>query len=97
MDTIIKVIETVTGTSTNVEGYALFAVLSKEIEDGNVVKLSLENSTPMSSSFMNSSFGELVDKFGMDKVKANIRLVHYKPSQAISIQKYLQMLGSSYR
>ncbi len=94
MDTIITLMDCVSGTSTNVEGYTLFTLLSKEIEKNNIVKLSLKDSTPMSSSFMNSSFGELVDKYGLDKFRDHVRLINYTPSHAERIQKYIQMLRS---
>jgi len=94
MDSIIKIMDVVSGTSTNIEGCSLYTVLSKEIEKGNIVKLSLHESTPMSSSFMNSSFGELVDKYGIDKFKAHIRLINYLPSHAERIQQYLKMLNT---
>ena len=82
----------VNGTSTNIEGLTLYAILSREIESGNIIKLSLKESTPMSSSFLNSSFGELVDRYGMNVLKKHIRLINYTTSQAEYIKKYLSML-----
>jgi hypothetical protein len=94
MDKIITVVDSVTGTSTNVEGCTLYNIIAKEIEGGNIVKLSLKDCTPMSSSFMSSSFGELVDKYGMDKFREHVRLINYTPTQAERIQQYLKMLKS---
>jgi len=81
------------GTSTNNDGFGLFIEISKAFTAGDIVKLSLEGSTSMSSSFLNSSFGELAEKFGMDKIKNQLRLVDFKPSQAGQIKKYLEVIG----
>lgn len=94
MDITIKLMDHVAGTSTNAEGYSLYIVLSNEIGKGSLIKLSLEGATPMSSSFLNSSFGDLVDQFGIDKVKSSIRLINYQRSEAERIQKYLKMVAS---
>ena len=92
MDCIINLMDKVNGTSTNIEGLTLYAVLSREIESGNIIKLSLKESTPMSSSFLNSSLGELVDRYGIDVFKKHVRLINYTASQAEYIKKYLSML-----
>ena len=94
MDSIIKIKDIVRGTSSNTEGFTLFTVLSQQIENGSIIKLSLEESTPMSSSFLNSSFGELVDKYGLEKIRSHIRLINYRPVQAERIRKYLNTLNS---
>lgn len=94
MDVTIKLMDCVTGTSGNIEGYKLFTVLSKEIDMDNNIILSLQNSTPMSSSFLNSSFGELVDKYGLDIFKTKIKLINYTKSQAEYIKRYLLMLNA---
>lgn len=86
--------DVVNGTSTNSEGFTLFALLSKEIEAGHKIKLSLSSATAMSSSFMNSSFGELVDKYGIGKIKDYISLINYAPSHAQHIKSYLEMVAS---
>lgn len=93
MDITINLMDSVSGTSTNMEGCTLFAVISKELESNNTIRLSLKDATPMSSSFMNSSFGELVDRFGMETFKNNIRLINYTPSQAEYIKHYLTMVS----
>lgn len=90
---ILRVMDCVGGTSTNTEGLKLFYSISNVINNGEAVKLSLDGCTPMSSSFMNSSFGELVDKYGIQKVKENLSLVDFKPSQAKEIKNYLDIVS----
>lgn len=93
----IKLMDCVSGTSTNAEGYGLFLALSNAFRDDETVKLSLEGCTPMSSSFMNSSFGELVEELGIDMIKKQLRLVDFKPSQAQQIKEYLAIISTYYK
>jgi hypothetical protein len=90
---LIKVMDCVEGTSTNHEGLQLLNCLLPFIEKGNPVKVSLVDCTPMSSSFLNSSFGEIIERFGFDTFKKNIQLVNFKPSQAEYIKKYVYQVG----
>ncbi len=89
---MIELMDCVTGTTTSSEGMALFVAMDKAFKSGKSVKLSLKNSTPLSSSFLNSSFGELYEKYGYVKLKRNIAIVNYLPSQALVIKKYLATL-----
>jgi hypothetical protein len=94
METTIKLMDHVSGTSTNAEGYSLYIVLAKELAKDTLVKLSFSEATPMSTSFLNSSFGELMDNFGLEAVKKNIRLINFQRTEAERIQKYLKMVSS---
>ncbi|WP_299819445.1 DUF4325 domain-containing protein [uncultured Pontibacter sp.] len=90
----IKLMDCVTGTSTNTEAVGLYLAISNAFKSGAIVKLSLAGTTPMSSSFMNSSFGELVEEFGIETVKKQLRLVDFKPSQALQIKNYFETVSS---
>ncbi|MCC7246678.1 MAG: DUF4325 domain-containing protein [Saprospiraceae bacterium] len=85
----LRLMNEVEGTSTNAEGLTLYCKLDTILSEGNKVRLSLHLSTPFSSSFLNSSFGNLIDKFGIDKVKASISLIEYRPSLAKRLSEYL--------
>ena len=89
---LIELMDIVDGTSTNPEGYLLFMTLNKLIDAGKKVKISLKDCTPMSSSFLSSSFGALYDKYGIAKVKSSISLTNFIPSRAGSIKTYLDNL-----
>jgi len=94
MNTInIRLLDIVNGTSTNVEGQILFDIISKHLQNGNLVKLSLRDLTPMSTSFLNSSFGELLQHFGYDKIKSSIVLIDYRISDALRIKDYLNVVN----
>ena len=79
----------VLGTSTNDEGAKLFAALAPYVAQGQVVRLSLRGAAPMSTSFLNSAFGDLLDEFGPTAVRHSLKLVEYFPSHAAAIKKYL--------
>jgi hypothetical protein len=80
------------GTSTNSEGVTLFIKLDKIISEGYGVIISLEDTTAFSSSFLNSSFGELYEKYGFDKLKGRIKIINYQPARLDQIKKYLELL-----
>lgn len=86
---VVFLTEIVSDVMTNASGFQLFTIIDKNFEAGNRVKLSLSGSGPMTSSFMNSSFGELLDSYGYDFIKDHLSLIDYKPSQAIRIKEYL--------
>ncbi|AMR28885.1 hypothetical protein A0257_18465 [Hymenobacter psoromatis] len=77
------------GTSTNAEGSKLFAALAPYVAQAAVVRLSLLDASPMSTSFLNSSFGELIDDFGLAAVRSSVKLVDYLPSHAARIKQYI--------
>ena len=75
-------------TYTNSAGYSLYLELEKYISKGKKVILSFKNATPTSSSFLNSSIGEVIDKFGFDSFKSQIKLSDMSKSQAGVLKKY---------
>ena len=87
-DTLVLT-SSVAGTSTNAEGDKLFAALAPYVAAGKVVRLSLLHASPMSTSFLNSSFGELIDEFGIAAVRASLKLIDYLPSHAGIIKNYI--------
>ncbi len=92
--TTIRIMDVVTGTSTNIEGIALFNCIDKYLSCGQKIRLSLEGCTPFSTSFLNSSFGDLIDKHGLDKFKSMIVYSNIKPSQIKKIQGYFERISS---
>jgi len=90
---VIDVMDCVSGTTTPFEAASLFKKMKESLVDGCSVKLSMLNVTPMSSSFLNASFGELFDLFGYQTIKDRITLIEYKPSQAKQIKDYLDTIS----
>lgn len=91
----LKVIDIVDGTASNESGYALFIQLDKFFAKGEKVQLSLEGCNPMSSSFMNSSFGELMEKYGFSKIKKNLSFIHFTKTQINTIKEYFDCINET--
>ena len=89
---IIIVKNIVAGTSTNAEGLSLFIAMDKVIAKGNIIVLSLNGCTPMSSSFLNSSIGALIEKHGFKSMKGQLILKNYTQVMADNIKHYLGRL-----
>ncbi len=75
-------------TYTNASGASLSIQLSEFLNRGQQVCISFKDSTPISSSFFNSSFGELIETYGYDNVKYNLKLVDVSTSQAKLLRLY---------
>jgi hypothetical protein len=90
---VIDVMTCVSGTTTSSEAVSLYLKMKQSLVEGCSIKLSLINATPMSSSFLNASFGELYDQFGYQMIKERITLIEYKPSQAKQIKDYLDTIN----
>ncbi|WP_040496965.1 STAS-like domain-containing protein [Fulvivirga imtechensis] len=88
--TVVELSEITQGTMSNSAGFQLLTILDKNFEVGNCVQLSLKGSGAMTSSFLNSSFGELIELYGLDFIKENLTLINYKKSQAEVIKNYLE-------
>ena len=88
----ISLVDTVLGTYTNDEGAKLYAALTPYLAAGMPVHLSLRGASPMSTSFLNSSIGDLIDHHGVAALRHSLKLVDYKPSHAAIIKKYVDDL-----
>lgn len=80
-------------TYTNASGFSLFTVLKDYIISDQPITLSFKGSTPPSSSFLNSSFGELLDNIGFDKFRQMIRLSDLTQTQAQALKFYFNSCG----
>lgn len=89
MNSPLYIKDIVSNTVLNQEGVRLFDAISNSIEEDEII-LSLTELEPMSTSFMNSSFGTLIDKYGLETVKNKIKLIDYRPTQARRIQDYFE-------
>lgn len=85
----INVKDTVVGTSTNSEALPLFVAMDAVLKDNKLLVLSLKSCQPMSSSFLNSSFGTIIEKYGWDFLKGKISIIDYTPAIANLIKSYL--------
>jgi hypothetical protein len=77
------------GTSTNADGCILKLALVPYFVNGNSVCVSFMDTTPMSSSFYNSSFSELIDTYGYEKFKKTVAIADITKSHFELIKKYI--------
>lgn len=87
MKTLVLV-DTVSNTSLNSEGYSLYSLLEKHIINNRPVTLDLIDSSAISSSFFNSSFGALIEKYGYLRFKECVKFVNVSKSQAELLRLY---------
>lgn len=87
---IINIKKQVKGTSTNTEGLTLKCILEPYFKNREKVQVSFDKTTPMSSSFFNSSFGELIDEYGYDVFKDIVRPVNITSQHMSLIKQYIQ-------
>ena len=93
MKTIKIIVNQVTiGTLSNTDGYNLKTGIVDVLTSGNAVLLSFDGIITISSSFLNSSIGEIVDQYGFDILKDRVKITHYTPSIASAIKKYISDL-----
>lgn len=64
----------VSNTSTNSEGNVLFNVFLNAQKENTPFILLIEPDCSLSSSFLNSSFGEFFDAYGMDRLKELVKI-----------------------
>ncbi|RZK34988.1 MAG: DUF4325 domain-containing protein [Hymenobacter sp.] len=87
--------DVVAGTFTNAEGAKLYTALAPYLATGQVVRLSLRDATPMSSSFLNSSIGDLLDHYGLEALRSSLKLVDFVPSHAAAIKQYIEAIAAA--
>lgn len=78
------------GSYSSIDGYSLYCILKPYFINGERLMISMQDFSAMSSSFFNSSFGELIEEFGIDKFRENIKFVNLTNSQAKLISRYLE-------
>ena len=75
-------------TYTNASGISFAIQLEKYIKKEEPVEISISGTSPISSSFFNSSFGDLIEKYGYDKIKQLIKFTGVNASQGKLLRNY---------
>lgn len=81
----------INGTSTNIDGVQFKYLLLPFFIKKEPVQVSFKGTTPISSSFFNSSFGELIDEFGFEVFKKIVNLIEVKSSHISVIKMCLKI------
>jgi hypothetical protein len=87
---VIVVKDLVKGTSTNSEALPLFHAIDSAFGLNKTVTLSLKDCSAMSSSFLNSSIGEIIEKYGIDNLKGRLSIIDYTPVTAKIFKNYIE-------
>ncbi len=90
---ITYITDMVQGTTTNADGMPLFLYLQKELKHEHQVVLSFKDSTPLSSSFLNTTIGNLVDDFGLDYVKSYLKITQCSKPVLSTLKRYFDGLA----
>lgn len=80
----------VTDTYTNASGYQLYLALKEDLKDGEIIQLSFLGATSPSTSFLNSSFGNLIEDIGLDNFLSVIKPAEVTQTQANMLRHYIQ-------
>lgn len=89
----VNILDIVSDTFTNTGGLQLFNFLESHIENNNPLTLSFKGSQALSSSFLNSSIGDLVAKYGFEAFKRNIKPIELTKTQADMLKYYFETCG----
>jgi STAS-like domain of unknown function (DUF4325) len=90
----LKIMDIVSGTATNDEGIPLFIELDKYLSKGQKVRLSMLEATPFSTSFLNSSIGDIIDKYGFDTFRQMVIFIQFRPAQLKYLKMYFDQVTS---
>ncbi|MEB2781583.1 STAS-like domain-containing protein [Algoriphagus persicinus] len=86
----ILLTDIVSDTYSNAAGYSLYLVLKNKLKDGEVIQLSFLGASPPSTSFLNSSFGSLIDEMGLDDFLSLVKPAEVTHTQASMLKHYIQ-------
>lgn len=90
--TTLRITDHIHGTSSNDDGHLLFLVVDVYIRRYEQVALSFAGMTPMSSSFLNSSFGEIIRKYGFNVMSKYVKLTDFRQSDLKRLKGYLEVV-----
>lgn len=85
----------VPGTLTNADALALFICMDKAFSNGDIVVLSFSEIHSLTTSFLNSCIGEIIDKYGFDALKGRLSLVDYTSTVAKLVTQYIADLKNT--
>lgn len=70
-------------------GVLLYETIQKKADRGEKVVIDMTDVTSLSSVFLNTSIGKVIDQYGIDFLKKNISFVKITKQQAERLKDYL--------
>jgi hypothetical protein len=80
-------------TYTNASGFSLYTLIKKNLDSGIVTEISFKEASPLSSSFLNSSLGAIIEEIGFSNFKEKIKLIELSKTQANHLLSYFKACG----
>jgi hypothetical protein len=69
-------------------GVAVYNIAQKAILNNDVIVIDMQNVDSVPTVFMNTSFGELMDNYGADRIKKSFKFRNILKTQVERISKY---------
>ena len=85
----LKVLDITEDTVTNTGGLTMYVAMEKAFDENLKVSWDMEGVQLVSSSFLNSSIGNLIDKYGATFFKAHFSITKYTRYQVEFIKDYI--------
>lgn len=86
----IRVVDIVPETYTNEAGNALYIHLKEVLKEVKSLVISFKDASVPSSSFLNSSFGTLIEEIGLKNFLSLVKPRELTPTQAQMLKHYIQ-------
>lgn len=86
---MVVVSKIVTETYTNSSGYNLYLAIKDNFVANQPFELSFDGVSATSSSFLNSSFGTLIEEFGLDTFTSLVKIKNVTKGEAEILKKYI--------
>ncbi|MDN3204573.1 STAS-like domain-containing protein [Algoriphagus sediminis] len=93
----IRLIDIVSDTYTNASGYTFYSELKRLLSKGEQIQVSFLGAPAPSSSFLNSSFGALIEEMGLERFLKLVKPSDVTPTQASMLKHYIQGFRSGAR
>lgn len=89
MKTTLIITNLTPSTITNADAVGLKIAMKDAVLNGEAILLSFHGVTTLTTSFLNSSIGEIIDEFGFDMLKGKLSLTDYTPPIGKMISTYI--------
>jgi len=93
---ILNIKDICVSTYTNADGMSLKLAVSNLLNTYDHIVISFHSIDSVSTSFLNSSFGELISDYGIDIFKDRIKVTNYTNSLITTIKKYINSFSLEY-
>jgi len=91
----LTVSDIVAGTFSNADGLVLKLAIDNALAYNEQVIISFEGISSLSSSFLNSSIGEIFEHYGKDGLQRRLKMTNYTPTVLNIVKKYTSTLYAS--